>query len=237
MPQSVDELRRRLQEPNNRSPISPNAKKLARLAERAARLHQEDEAIDLLAKCLLFDGKGWDDEGEIGVEYLARRKPQFNTIYFPRKPQGIDGVRTSKQPRPDHALGYISNMNADVARVAAPFSLEEEDKMNHEALSIACYYPFMTVEWKRYLADAGHARAEIQVAKTGYCAVRAMEGLYGAAGVSYTPADTAHFSITVDGYLVRLWIHFRSIYKGKVAYYMEAVEEYFLKKLPEMENL
>jgi hypothetical protein len=97
-------------------------------------------------------------------------------------------------------------------------------------------FPFLTCEWKSYIAAEDHAQAELQCARGSSAIVNFNHQFF--VGASYTPSAvvTCHFSVTCNMNTVHLYVHWRAPIGEDGQYHMQRIGQHFLKDLYNPEN-
>ncbi|KAF2000487.1 hypothetical protein P154DRAFT_434731 [Amniculicola lignicola CBS 123094] len=214
-----------------RKPTTPSAARLARISRRTRGMN-EPQGKEMLARDLLF--KTEIDDGEELIQVLP--EVMLGHHWLPAAPdRWVERQYGAlEQPRPDHAVGYITQQDALSMNPRSKAALErtEEDKITRHALTTQLHFPFLTCQWKSQKSGEGHYHASLQGARDGAAIVRSLHDFYRTAQHTPPIVDTAHFSLTTDTDSVKLWVHWVETKEdGGADYHMELISQAFLRPL------
>ncbi|KAF2800535.1 hypothetical protein K505DRAFT_228580 [Melanomma pulvis-pyrius CBS 109.77] len=212
-------------------PTTPSAARLARNSRRTRGMN-ELQGKEMLARDLFF--KTEIDDGEELIQVLP--EVMFDRHWLPAAPdKWVERQYGAlEQLRPDHAVGYITQQDAHSMNPHSKAALEriEEGKITRHALTTQLHFPFLTCQWKSQKSGEGHYHASLQGARDGAAIVRSLHDFYRTAQHSPSIVDTAHFSLTTDTDIVKLWVHWLETNEnGGADYHMELVNQAFLRPL------
>lgn len=191
--------------------------------------------VEELVNYLLFSREA--QSGEVHVDRV--REAILVREFLPPAPIGSveDDYGTLTQPRPDHAVGYITMREAAPDHVTAPLTKPEERVVLKDPVMTNLHFPFLTCQWKSAKGSQNLWHAERQGARDGATIVNYMHHFYTAAGIKPSVVDTCHWSLTCDMRSTDLFVHWRDINEdGEVEYYMECVQNEHLNKAGDPEN-
>ncbi|PVH96089.1 hypothetical protein DM02DRAFT_570094, partial [Periconia macrospinosa] len=195
----------------------------------------EPQGKEMLARDLLF--KTEIDDGEELIQVLP--EVIFARHWLPAAPdKWVERQYGAlEQPRPDHAVGYITQQDANSMDPRSKAALErtEEDKimrLDRYASTSHLHFPFLTCQWKSQKSGEGHYHASLQGARDGAAIVRNLHDFYRSAQHVTSIVDTAHFSLTTDTNSAKLWVHWLENAEDRGAdYHMELISQAFLRPL------
>jgi hypothetical protein len=152
---------------------SPNASFIAAQYHETLRKSEQD-GINDLERFLLFGG---EVDGPDGVPMLSRKsKPNFSRDYLPKAQTA--GKWSLSAPQPDTSIGYIRLRETRARSFKAPFTLDEEAKFMHTALTPEQSFPFLTTQWKSQRNGESHEHAKLQSARDGAAIVNYLHCFY-----------------------------------------------------------
>jgi hypothetical protein len=97
-------------------------------------------------------------------------------------------------------------------------------------------FPFLTCEWKSYIAVEDHAQAELQCARGSSAIVNFNHQFFVGALITPSVVDTCHFSVTCNMNTVHLYVHWRAPAEKDGEYHMQRISQQFLKDIYKPEN-
>ncbi|KAJ4286548.1 hypothetical protein N0V90_013248 [Kalmusia sp. IMI 367209] len=199
---------------------------------KAASMANEFTGQKMLDEHILFRGEAFG-----GTKGLTL-KDKVNLVkdYLPDPPNAIlPELRGSfSRPQPDSCIGYITAAEANTyAPPSAPAFTAREDEIARLADT---HFPFLTAQWKAVRSGENQFNASLQAARDGALIVNYMHNLYSTAYPDRAPTqlETCHFSLTIDGCTIILWIHWREIKDGEVYFRMEVVDMARMRKLDDL---
>lgn len=160
--------------------------------------------VGLVAPFLLFEDML--HRGSDGEHHIIRK----NDINFDSR-WVYNGATRLAAPRPDVALGYI--LNEDTCGVTTALFTEDEERILLKfAVNADLFDPFITCQMKS--AFGNMPTADIQTTRDAIAVLAARYALHSFPGVSPTPVDLHHWSVTCDGRMAYLWLHWAVLEKG-----------------------
>ncbi|KAH6253406.1 hypothetical protein HBI38_219950 [Parastagonospora nodorum] len=216
-------------------PPSPAAAMLYRQQPMASRAG-ESGGIELLVQHLLFAG-----EAQGGERYIHRdAQATLSAKYLPEPPtpEVRNAFKSLSTSVCDHAIGYVTSECAVNGEVSSVFTAAEEVNMDVYLPSVTSmvHFPFLTCEWKSYIAAEDHAQAELQCARGSSAIVNFNHQFFVGASCTPSAVDTCHFSITCNMNTVHLYVHWRAPTWKDGQYHMQRIGQQFLKDLYHPEN-
>lgn len=211
-------------------PPSPAAAELSQKAH-ILKYSNEGTIVNLISGAMTFKGK-YDDpvDGEHHIRLDVN-------ISF-KKSLVCNRFRQLTQPQPDLCVGYILERDA-APRTTALFASEEEKVLLDFGPSTLrlTIFPVVTAQVKTSKAD--YEKASAQTARDIMALDAAMRNLVAASGLTVTAVDTLHWSLTCNGQVMILFIHWSVRHAdGRITYYMKEFFKTFLsgstEALPQM---
>lgn len=175
---------------------SPNAKELAEIHPSTSSANEATVVIRVVP-LLLFNDKLLD---RINGEHHIVRKHDLNF-----EAQWVTkGKFKLATPRPDVSIGYILDMET-CNRTSSLFNEDEERALLSFAVNKEILAPFITCQMKSACGDM--PTADIQITRDAVAILNAAFALLDAAGEVPTVEDLHHWSVTCNGTMAHLWLH------------------------------
>ncbi|KAJ4286492.1 hypothetical protein N0V90_013192 [Kalmusia sp. IMI 367209] len=200
---------------------SPNAKCAANKAPRVRGIGERDPRADLADVLLLKPARNG------GHPFLNRIEDiQLCRNYSPTCIDKIGKQYIFPQAQPDQCFGYITSRHVDHGD-PHPFTKEEEKVLNEASLHSTMYFPILTAQWKS--GAQTHYHAIPQGARDGAVILNHRSAIFKRAACpadQWTTGWACHFSVTIDGRTVMVWVHWFD--EAKQTYHMETIDQIFL---------